>query len=96
MLVPQRQAPEVHRSDVFPHEVQAAPAVPHWLTAVAVMQVLPLQQPEGHEVGSQTQLPEAHRWPDAQGMFAPQRHAPDVHRSAAALHATQAAPEAPH
>ncbi|MDP3238004.1 MAG: hypothetical protein Q8N26_34755 [Myxococcales bacterium] len=96
MVVPQRQAPDVQRSDALPQAAHEAPEVPHCETVVLVMHELPLQHPDGHEVESQTQVPDAQRWPAPQGEFVPHLQAPEVHRSALAPQLVQAAPEAPH
>lgn len=60
-------------------------------------QLVPLQQPPGQLVESQTQVPvRSHRWPGPQGAEGPQRQLPLVQRSAlAAGHARQAPPSAP-
>ena len=49
-LLPQRQAPLVHRLERASQAVHAAPLVPHWAVLVAVTQVVPLQQPVVHVV----------------------------------------------
>jgi hypothetical protein len=73
---PQTQAPAAEQaSAVRSHRVQAAPA-----GAQAVSdrgrQVEPAQQPVGHDVASQTQLPPRQRWPVPHAGPAPQAHAP--------------------
>ena len=81
---PHRQAPAAEQpSDVaLPHALHAAPAAPHWAAVVVVTQVVPAQQPLGHDVASQVHLPAAQRWPAAQAGLAPQRQAPFVQVSA--------------
>jgi hypothetical protein len=60
-------------------------------------QLVPLQQPEGHEVESHTHMPPWHRWPAPHAGPLPHRQAPPEHPSAVVVeHATQAAPPAPH
>ncbi|MDP3238003.1 MAG: hypothetical protein Q8N26_34750 [Myxococcales bacterium] len=54
---PHRHAPDAQPSPRAPQSVHAAPLPPHWLGEVLVTQVAPLQQPEGHEVASQTHCP---------------------------------------
>jgi hypothetical protein len=60
------------------------------------MQVLPAQQPLGHDVASHTQAPLTQRWPALQAGPVPQVQAPFVHESAfVEPQATQAAPLVP-
>jgi hypothetical protein len=49
----QAQEPPTHANPV-PHAVQAAPPVPHSELVGGFTQVVPLQQPLGHEVALQT------------------------------------------
>lgn len=79
---PHRQMPEVQVSLVFPQSVQAPPPVPHAPTAPPAVQVLPTQHPTGHEVASQTQVPEEHRWPAPQAALEPHLQVPPTHRFA--------------
>jgi hypothetical protein len=58
--LPHRQTPLSQRSALVPHATQAEPLVPH-CEVVGEMQVLPLQQPDGHEAALQTQTPPTHR-----------------------------------
>jgi hypothetical protein len=58
-------------------------------------QLLPLQQPRGQEVASQTQLPAKQRWPSRHAEPKPQLHAPLEQPSAWAPQLTQAAPPEP-
>jgi hypothetical protein len=50
---------------------QAAPPAPHALLAVPVRQVVPEQQPLGHDVRSHTHAPLTQRWPMPQGAPVP-------------------------
>jgi hypothetical protein len=62
--LPHLQAPPVHESDSCESQaMQDAPPVPQEPNPVAVVQVLPLQQPLAHDVGSQTHWPPRHRCP---------------------------------
>ena len=59
------QVPAVHDLFVtwFDEQVtHAAPPMPH-ADVDGVMHVEPAQQPLGHDVASQTQVPATHRWP---------------------------------
>jgi hypothetical protein len=57
---PHSQVPDgEHWLDVEPQSTHEFPLVPHWL-ALGVSQVVPLQQPVGHDVLSQTQPPAVH------------------------------------
>ena len=59
-------------------------------------QTLPLQQPDEHEVVLQTQLPEMHSWPLAQGDPLPHAHTPPaVHISEVGPQLAQVLPPAP-
>ena len=94
---PHRQAPaDEQLSERASHEAQVAPAVPQ-LVRVRVRQVLPLQQPLGHEVPSHTQPLAVQRWPAAQAGPPAQVQAPDaLHWSVLLLsQVTQVAPLAP-
>jgi hypothetical protein len=62
------------------HATQAMPAPPHWAAVLPGSQLLPLQQPLGHEAALHTHWPDTHRCP------APHA-APDPHWQP---------PEAPH
>ena len=57
---------------------QAAPPAPHALLAVPVRQVVPEQQPLGHDVRSQTHAPLTQRWPVPHGAPVPHWQAPVV------------------
>jgi len=64
VVVSQKQAPvaTVHLRPA-PQLAHASPPVPHLASVrAAVMQVLPSQQPLGHEVGLQTHAKPEHRW----------------------------------
>jgi hypothetical protein len=77
-LEPQVQVPASQKVVRLPlHAWQARPGfaqvlVPH------VSQTLPLQQPLGHEVASQTQFPPEQRWPAPHTPCVPQPHVPVV------------------
>jgi hypothetical protein len=65
--------------------------------AVVVVHTLPLQQPLGHEVASQMQLPPEQRCPPAQIAPVPQEHAPPLQPSArVGSQAMQPEPGIPH
>jgi hypothetical protein len=73
---PQRQPPpDEQLSARRSQAVQVEPASPH-VASDRVSQVVPSQQPLGHEVASQTHRPPAQRWPPAQAAPAPQRQLP--------------------
>lgn len=76
------------------HTAPAAPQLPR----LGALQTPPEQQPVGHEVASQTQPPETHRWPAAQAAAPPQVHAPAALQAslAAGSQPAQAPPGAPH
>ena len=60
-VVPQvHLPPDVQVSELMPQETHAAPPLPH-VEREGASQVAPEQQPEGHEVASQTQVPVLHR-----------------------------------
>jgi hypothetical protein len=71
--------------------------VPHVESSVPGMQVVPEQQPFGHEVASHTQAPPTQRWPAVQAApLAPQEQVPPArHRSAVTPHAVHAPPAVP-
>jgi len=77
--------------------VQAPPPVPQ-LCSDGALQVVPAQQPFGHELWSHTHAPPTQRWPLAHAWPpGPHTHAPPTQRSAVAgLHAAHTAPPAPH
>ena len=74
------------------------PLSPHALGVGGLTQLPLSQQPLGHDVLSQTQLPVlSHRWPAAHDGFTPQWQAPFVQESEkVGLHSTQVAPASPH
>jgi hypothetical protein len=79
--LPQVHEPAEHASaSVGSHVMQPPPEIPHALIDIAV-QVLPLQQPIGHEVASQVHAPAKQCCPARQAAPAPQAHAPLVHES---------------
>jgi hypothetical protein len=98
-LVPHMHAP-VAASQVSAlaagQATQATPATPHVLVDRA-WHAPPEQQPFGHDVASQTQLPPTHRFPVPQAGWAPQLQVPAAEQlSARAMsHDTQAAPFVP-
>ena len=68
-----------------PQSWQRAPPTPHVLAAVPGWQVMPSQQPRGHEVTSQMQLPFTQRCPSLQAAPVPQRHDPVALQASAAI-----------
>jgi hypothetical protein len=74
---------------------QATPPVPQAVLLVPATQVVPLQQPVGQLVLSQTHLPLTQRCPAAQGDPAPHVHLPPVQVSAVVPQLTQVPPLAP-
>jgi hypothetical protein len=95
--LPQRQLPvDEQLSDRASHVTQVDPALPQALAARAA-QVVPLQQPLGHDVASHTQAELTQRWPPAQAGPVPQLHSPEApHRSALLVsQATQLVPLVP-
>jgi hypothetical protein len=73
---PHVQEPAVHLSaEPAGHAIQAVPAGMHELSENAV-HVIPVQQPSGHEVASQTHLDESQRSPGPHDASAPQLHTP--------------------
>ena len=85
--VPHLQAPLVQLSAVMPQATQARPEVPQ-LPRAGWVQLLPAQQPCGHEVESQTQAPLTQCWPMTQAEPVPHAQAPL--RQESALPAAQA------
>ena len=72
------------------------PPAPHMAGWSPAWQVVPLQQPLGQDVPSQTQVPPEQRWPAAQTAPAPQAQAPPTQLSAVkALQLVQAPPPEP-
>jgi len=96
--LPQRQDPDVQLSALVALQTrQVAPPVPQ-LAVDGALQVVPVQQPSGHEVVSQTQAPTAQRWPAPQAAAVPQAQLPLVAQLSALFtsQATQAPPAVPH
>ena len=91
------QTPPVHTVP-FGHAAQALPPAPHWPLDCAPYgtQLLPLQQPAGHEAALQTQAPPTHCWPALHAGPSPQPHTPFEQTSPDVPHETQALPLAPH
>jgi len=81
--LPHRQTPSAEQLSVRTRsqETQVAPPAPHVVND-RVSHRLPLQQPLGHDVASQTQLPAAQRWPGPQAGAPPQRQVPLLQASA--------------
>lgn len=95
---PHWQAPVAEQlSAVIPQVAQVPPPEPQ-LARERGRQVVPAQQPLGHEVALHSQLPPAQVWPGPHAGPAPQAQAPaPVQPSATAgLHAAQAPPPDPH
>lgn len=95
--LPQAQVPEEVQVSARSgsQAAHAPPIVPH-VEGVAALHVVPLQQPEGHEVESQTQAPDTQRWPAPHWAFEPQRHSPVAQLSAdVALQLPHAPPPLP-
>jgi hypothetical protein len=94
---PQLQEPFEQLSAPDPQLEQAPPPEPQRLNdwPPNATQALPLQQPDGQEVASHTQLPATQRWPAAHADPRPQRQAPLEHPSASAPQSTQALPLEP-
>jgi len=81
--VPHWQSPAAEqRSALMSHFMHATPPIPQLATARA-RQTLPAQQPDPHDVASQTHFPPRHRWPAPQAALAPQAQPPAaLHESA--------------
>ena len=74
--VPHRQSPAAEQlSERASHATQLAPALPQVVTE-RFEQVVPVQQPLGHEVASQAQAPLTQRWPVPQAGPAPHEQEP--------------------
>jgi hypothetical protein len=96
-LEPQRHWPVAEQRLAFvgSHAMQESPPAPQ-LASSRGLQVLPEQQPVGHEVASQTHRPPTHRWPPAHASPGPQPQPPLAHESARwMLQEEQAPPIAP-
>jgi hypothetical protein len=101
LFVPHLQTPdELQLSAFMPHAVHDAPLVPQVAAVGGLTQVPlepPLQQPDGHAVASQTQLPDTQCLPAAHRAFAPHLHVPPAQVSArTGSHALHALPVVPH
>ncbi len=96
-LAPHLQTPAVQRSVVADgHVAHEPPPVPHALVACG-SQTLPLQQPFGHDVALQAQVPPEHTCPIAHSWLDPHVQAPPEHASDRAVsHAMHVAPAVPH
>jgi hypothetical protein len=74
--LPQWQLPRPEQlSDRASQTTQVEPVLPH-AESDRVEQVVPLQQPLGHDVASQVQSPPTQRWPPLHALPEPQAHAP--------------------
>lgn len=79
------------------HAAQLLPRAPQLAAVVGVTQVLPLQQPLGQLVASQTQVVPLHTWPGWQAGPVPHAHWPPTQALlVGATHAWQKAPPVPH
>lgn len=78
------------------HEVHVVPLTPQ-VEGERWLHVVPVQQPSGHEVASQTHWPPRQCWPPAQGAPPPQEHVPAVEQLSACVesHAAHTAPPMP-
>jgi hypothetical protein len=80
---------------LFVQSTQAAPPSPQ-VVAEGAWQVLPPQQPNGHEVALQTHAPATHCWPAVQAAPEPHWQAPAALQASARMpQSTHAAPETP-
>ena len=79
-----------------PQMAQAAPPVPQAPLLFPGWQVLPWQQPAGHEVASHPQIPFRQCCPGMHAGPPSQRHMPPTHESASMPQSTQARPPVPH
>jgi hypothetical protein len=79
------------------HVVQDAPAAPHAFSESTVHCPVELQHPLGHDVASQTQLPEVQCSPAAHAPPVPQRQAPSAAQLSLrpVVHATHVEPPVP-
>lgn len=95
--IPHAQTPfGVQRLAVIPHMTHVPPPDPQ-LASECARQLDPEQQPPGHEVASQTQLPPTQRWPTPHAEPAPHIHAPAALQLSAVveLHGAHAVPAPP-
>jgi hypothetical protein len=94
---PQVHAPAVsHPSPEVPQLTQVPPDTPH-VAGACPSHTLPLQQPPGHDVELQTQLPLTHCCPGEHAAPVPQEHAPPWQPLASVIeHGSQVAPSVPH
>ena len=97
-LAPHRQAPagEQLSAVVALQATHALPSIPQ-LPNSEVWQVLPLQQPVGHDAELQTQCPITHACPAPHASDEPQLHLPDAEQLSAVdgVHWAQATPATP-
>ena len=92
---PHWQTPPTHESAPKPQVTHAPPPMPHAVND-GVRHVAPAQQPEGHELESQTQAPPTHRWPAPHAGLEPHWQTPPTQESAPVPQATHAPPPPPH
>jgi hypothetical protein len=96
--VPHSHAPDAEHPSlaVVPQSMHVPPFAPQ-LAAERVVQVVPLQQPSGHDVASQLQSPSTQRCPSAHAGFPPHEQSPAAEQPSAssALHAVHDAPPVP-
>ncbi len=75
--------------------VHDPPPTPHW-EGEGIVHVVPLQQPPGQDIASQTHIAPEHRWPAAHARPDPQLQAPPLQPSATAPQLMHALPAAAH
>lgn len=96
-VAPHTHRPSRHMSERRSHATHDAPPVPQLPSDGALVHVVPLQQPVGHETPSHTHEPPTQRWPAAHTAPPPHRQSPLTHESARnGSHATHAAPGSAH
>ena len=96
---PQVHAPPWQPSALLASQaVQTAPADPHVASDGVVTHDVPLQQPPGHEVAVQTQVPPEQTCPEAQGAPGPHEQSPIAEQLSALVtsQATHPSPPNPH
>jgi hypothetical protein len=93
-----RPVPEHVLASSGSHAMQLPPPEPQVESECSSQVCAAEQHPLGQLVASHTQSPPTHRCPSTQGLFPPQLHVPVDEQPSpeVALHATQAAPPAPH
>ncbi len=97
---PQAQAPAVVQLSAVAgsHVMHRAPLAPQRASDREVLQEMPSQQPDGHDVALQTHLPAEQRWPTAHAAPVPHEQVPPAAQPSArvASQPTQTAPPLPH